>query len=382
MFEHSEDFEKFGTQIIENNLTFNMDLNERIALVSIIDQINDYFEFFCQDLSIFHRITEIREILSVLNASTKGNSFDTTLFFEGFSRIFAQKSALNYLWTISIFGFQQLLGKNQIYDTKAVIDYFNTISSLPKEVELSNSELASEIKQLSLELIKSYSLKTKDVFNQSINTISKKVSDQEAIFRTLIRDILGNELFIYKSIGILHGMNELLYSSSNFPIKLYSYNQKVFSKIHYLCLFDILSNIILKYSNLSLDDIHEVVKTKLLLLRALGHLAGRAHSKALLRAVLLMKNYQKEYHVSDSDCIHIINSTPWKYSDLENKLIEDRDYSDITLFFGISRDNDPLSTYSAAMPTHALDIGLGRYLFLYNEDQFMEEISKNTKLLT
>lgn len=362
--------------LIQDNLGFGISQNEQNNFIEFYNSLISEFKFFCENNQIFIKIEKIREILEILNMCRLPNgSFNADLYFEKFLNYFKENMSFDYFWMISLFGFQQILPNTESFDSNIINKYFNDLNDLVDSSEQSNSFLRNELKQLSIELTKYYANISKKTFKESLEIIDSNSTLLDVIIESICQNLIGNSLFLQKEIGILHCINDLLYSSTNLPIKLYDNSTKVFSKFHYLILFDFLCNIINKYGNLNSNDIHEIIKTKLMILRALGHLSGRSHSKSVIKAISLLKDYQKEFNVINDDCINIINSTPWKYSNLVKDFINQGDFKDNSLFYGIVKG--PISSEYSAVKKNLLDIGLSKYLFINNEDEMMDKIVKS-----
>ena len=273
-----------------------------------------------------------------------------------------------------------LIDQSIILTIETLSNYMLILEGIINTIIVNDLKFFNELKQFKID----YSNYLKNVFESKFNlTQSKNINkaDNIEVFSLyFISNWFDKSIDEFVAISILNAINELVSNSNNLKIIFYNDYNKIFSTIHYLGMFDLITNII--YNNISDNNelLNLIIKTKLILLRALAHNSGISYNECLEKSQYLVKFSIQILKIPNDDILQIIESTPWKNLELD-KTINNIDYiKEVSHLYGLFSETEQNTYGISNNKLNNLDIGISFYCYGPNEKGLMNKITELIKI--
>jgi hypothetical protein len=94
----------------------------------------------------------------------------------------------------------------------------------------------------------------------------------------------------------------------------------------------------------------------------------------------LLKSFQKSFSLDPKEISQVINTTPWKYSDLEQNFYEDKETNPLSPLYGVSMRYSEQHVNRQDNITNIFNIGISLYIFKENEIELLGKLGINLNI--
>lgn len=383
LFIDKNNFNDYLETFIEKSLADNPGPYDLLNYLTIFKALLKNSEIFGLHDINNETIKEILEILSTFkNSLNKQNHFSITKFVSEFGTLFKEKKCLNYLLSINKYAIKGILPTESSINNTIINEYLTILEQIKESFKDVDEKTYYEIQQIKVDFSNYY----KNTFVESFLILPSNYyglfSDINQISSAFLKDSLPKEVNKANFVGILNGINNILSNSFNMPTIFYTNGTKVFSKIHYLGLFDLVCNLIYKHGNPTNEIKKEILKTKLYLLRALTHISGISFCDCVDKSLKLINYFKQNLDISDDEIVEITRATPWKYTILEEKILYENEIKEITPLYGLYTEKRMKKIAKLKDFSCEIDIGLSFNNYRSKEKEFFQKISNEIKFIS